>query len=237
MKRHLTLLLVASLFFPTLAASDGQGVSYTGFTVNYCYQDVHTSVDDLKAVWDGKADNLAHGFNVGFYFQQNLYKGVVLVTGVQYQFTARINKNLDLNKYFLPGYGDIQHFNHNIIVPLKFGYSITFDGTSCFTVYAGPSLNFVVSTMHNLRISSDNYQYTDFVSGKHIVKNNGEKKTTTSQDFKRMGWFDIPMGLGAVVRFGRYGLHFEYEWGLVDRWKESGKFRSDQLTAGLVFAF
>ncbi|MCQ2344922.1 MAG: hypothetical protein MJ002_08455 [Paludibacteraceae bacterium] len=241
MKDKLFTTLLALLFTAALSAqgtkSGGDDISYTGFTFNYAYQDVHTNVDDLKAVWNGKDDNLAHGFNTGFYVQQNLYKGMVIVTGFQYQFTMRVNRDVNLISYTLPGKGDIQYFNHNLIVPIKFGYSFKFGGTSCFTAFAGPSLNFLVSTMENLRVNRNNYIYTDYVNGKHTVKTEGSKTTETSSDHKRMTWFDIPMGLGAVVKFGRFGIHFEYEWGLCDRWKNSGKFRTDQMTAGLVISF
>lgn len=241
MKKFILLAASALLFFFTSSAQDskagGGDLSYTGFTLNYAYQDIHTDVDFLNAVWDGKDDKLAHGFNLGFHVQQNLYKGLVIVTGVQYQFTARINDKVNLERFGLPLDGKVMYFNHNLIVPVKFGYSFKFGGSSSFTVYGGPSLNFIVSTMESAYVNGDNNTYNDWVSGKYVTKISGEKIKGKDSDHKKMGWFDIPMGVGAVVKFGRYGLHFEYEWGLVDRWKGDGKFRADQLTAGLVFAF
>lgn len=244
MKKLLFLALCAILLSASAMAQDskkgGGDLSYTGFSLNYAFQDVHTDVSILKAVWDGKNDNLAHGFSVGFHVQQNLYKGLILVTGVHYQFTGRINDDVDLTDFGIPYKGDVQYFNHNIIVPIKFGYSFKFGGSSSFSIYGGPSLNFIVSTMENYYRNKDNYIYNDLVLGNRVTRLNGDRHSEHSSDYKYMGWFDIPMGLGAVVKFGRFGLHFEYEWGLVDRWRDKGtdgKFTADQLTAGLVIAF
>lgn len=244
MKKTLFLILSIILFSSLSSAQSislgGGDLSYTGFTLNYAYQDVHTDVDVLKTVWSGKGDNLAHGFNVGFHVQQNLYKGLILVSGIQYQFTGRINKDIDFVPELLNGNTDVMYFNHNLIVPIKFGYSFKFGGTGCFSIYGGPSLNFIVSTMEHFYVNSDNYLYTDWVNGRYIKELGGHKQSGKESDLKQMGWFDIPLGVGAVVKFGRYGLHFEYEWGMVDRWLDKdikGKYRADQLTAGLIVSF
>lgn len=240
MKKFFLLVIVFS-FTVALHPLYGDDLSYTAFTLNYSYQDVHTDADYIKTVWSGEDDKLAHGFNLGIHLQQKLYKKLVLVTGVQYQFTARFKENVSMPdvplKGQLSGSGDIKFFNHNIIVPIKFGFSMPFGGTSSFTVYGGPSLNFNVATHQTFELNSKNYLFYDYVNGRITEKINGSKHTDKSSDFKEMKWFDIPLGLGAVVKFGRFGLRFEYEWGLVNRMKHEGKFRSDQLTAGILISF
>jgi len=237
MKKFILLALVAMLFSSRTMAAVEDADSYIGFSLNYSYQNVNTDVPLIQSAWGNTNPRLAHGFNMGFTYQQNMYRWLVLVTGFQYQYTLASQDFNDTKEIALPGIGEMSFYNHNLIIPIKVGFSLTFNGITSLSIYGGPSLNFLVSTQMNYYYNGNNYTSTDLVNGVNKSMIGGDKTTTKSSEFKNMGWFDIPLGIGLQMTYDRFGIRFEYEWGMIDRWKGGGTFKSDQLTAGLIILF
>jgi len=233
MKKIIVLAFVAMLFSGrAMAVEDAE--SYFGFSLNYSYHDVYTDVPLIKSAWGHSDKCLAHGFNMGFTYQQALYRWLVMVTGFQYQYAMASDDVNDFAGFGLPGKGEMSFYNHNLIIPVKLGFSLTFGGIGSLSLYGGPSLNFLVSTQTDYYYNGNYRSNTDLVNGVNISRINGDKTTTRSSEYKNMGWFDIPVGIGLMATYDRFGIRFEYEWGMIDRWKGGGKFKSDQLTAGLI---
>jgi len=235
MKKIIVLAFVAMLFTAKSMALDAR--DFVGFTLNYSYQDVRTDVPLIQSAW-GNADKcLAHGFNAGFVYQQPIYRWFVLVTGFQYQFTMASRDVNDLRAFGLPGLGEVNFYNHNLIVPFKLGFSFMFLGLCSFSIYAGPSLDFLVSTQMNYYCNGSNNLTNDLVNGVKTATIDGDITSNRSVQNKQMDWFDVPVGIGFMTSFSSFGIRFEYEWGMLDRWKGGGQFMSDQLTAGIVILF
>ena len=226
MKKTLLLALVA-LLLSAKAFAGGGNHSFTGFSLTYNYMDVKTSCK-FESV-SGFNDNfMLHGFSAGFIAHQQLVSFLYLTTGVHYQFAMKQEN--------VTG-GDFGVYNHNLKVPIKLAFSMAFGKKSGFSIHAGPSLDFMVSTQADYYYDRDNYAYTDMVSGRTVTRVAGYKTTATVS--KTLGWFDIPLGVGATLNFGNFGLRFDYEWGMINRSLDTNSYswKADQLTAGLFFIF
>ena len=225
MKKFLLLALVALLVSPKVFAFGDDDHSYTAFAMNYNYQDVKSSAAGLLS-----NNFMMHGGALGFTVHQKLVSCLYLTTGVTYQFTMR--------REYLEYY-DFDLINHDIKVPLKLAFSMAFGKNSVFSIHVGPSLDFMVSTQMNYYKDYKNYEYFDMVAGKDVTRENGElTKETQSDDAKILGWFDIPLGVGAAINFGRFGLRFDYEWGMINRClNKEYTWKADQLTAGIYITF
>jgi len=200
-------------------ASSNDAESYTAVAVDYSFQNITSGIDSHTET------ELHNGFNIGYFFHRPLTSHFLLLTGLHYQFTIKTQSS----KSFM---------NHDLKIPLKLGYSMKMSKSSSFSVYAGPSLDFNVSTQN--REHRTGYDVTtDVVNGTVKGEVNGKKVSSSSDKNKYLGFFDIPVGLGVAFKFSMFGIRIEYEWGLVNRYtkdyRDMGlKWRSDQLMAGFL---
>ena len=194
--------------------------NWASFTINYSYYKPKEDADWMKTM---------NGFNAGFLMQNKLYKNLVLLWGVEYQFAMSKDKD--------DGETD-KWMNHNLKVPLRFGFSMPFAKKSSVTVFFGPSFDFNVVT--NRRYEWDgNYEEYDFVNGKYKYDIEGHKDSGSDDDYKQLKFFDVPLGIGVMYKYNSFGIRLQHEWGLVNRFKEEDdyKFKADQFTVGLFFSF
>jgi len=225
-------LAVAAIIFSCNAFSQDRKCSFFGETYNYAYTQ-HKYVGNAFPELGDYA--MLHGFNVGPILQQQLYKGLVLVTGLQYQFTMYQN-----GKTSIVGNATEYLMSHNLKVPVKVGYSFLHSDKWTFTFFAGPSLDFNVALVDKTKFEGGNYEQYDLINGKYKYKMGDLKGDFKSNDYKMLSCFDIPLGIGAIIKYDSYGFKFEYEWGLVNRLKNSesknDQFRADQFVIGFFFA-
>lgn len=215
--------------------SSKKSLNFIAITANYSFM----KIEDNPLIEERDFDKeIMNGFNVGLMAQANLVKGFVLVTGLQYQFTT-YSATVDDDGSFRD---EVSFTNHNIKIPLKLGYSAVFAKKGAFSIFAGPSFDFNVST----QLSSKQYydgnlevDYSiDFVNGKYKYYERGEGSSEEkSSDFKMLKLFDVPIGLGALLSYGPVGIRVEYEWGMIDRMKSGAPFKPSQLTVGLYYKF
>lgn len=191
--------------------------SWSSFTMNYSYYKPKKDFSGYKTM---------NGFNVGFLMQNRMYKNLVLLWGLEYQFAMSKDKE--------DGETD-KWMNHNIKVPLRFGFSMPFAKKSSVTVFFGPSFDFNVATIFRWEYYGD-YGEHDLVNGKYKYKHDGEKGSESAD--KIFGFFDVPLGIGVMYKYNHFGIRLQHEWGLVNRSKEDEvEYKADQFTVGLFFSF
>lgn len=203
--------------------SSNDAESYFAVTVAYSFQNITTGVKSNTNT------ELFNGFNFGYYLHRHLLSHLVFVSGLNYQFTIKGDTKSGISTYIT---------NHNLKIPLRLGYSLKFGKNNSFSAYAGPSLDFNVSTQNEVRYSGD-VTTTDVVNGTIKSEINGKKSSKKDSDYKSLNCFDIPIGIGIAFKFSKFGIRIEYEWGLVNRYikdyRDAGaKWRSDQFTAGFL---
>lgn len=214
---------------PSYKLKDAQ--SFYSITINYSYYKFKNDFEDLP--------NL-NGFNAGFMAQNRMYKNIVMLWGIEYQF-GYCNDN-ETGKWM----------NHNLKIPVRIGFSVPFATTHSATVFFGPSFDFNVSTVNKFKgreFNDKGYLYKesgtiDFVSGKYDVSYSGKTGSGNSSgkddSYKALKVFDIPLGLGAMYKYKNFGIRLQYEWGLVNRAKgewSDYKIKADQFTIGVFFSF
>lgn len=197
--------------------------NWYSFTINYSY---YKPKEDAKEDADKK--KTMNGFNAGFMMQNKLYKNLVLLCGLEYQFAMSKKKEDGATDKWM---------NHNIKVPLRFGFSMPFAKKSSATIFFGPSFDFNVATIN--KYEEDGFKTEiNYVNGKYKFDMEGEKESGSDSEFKTMKFFDLPLGIGIIYKYSHLGIKLQYEWGLLNRSKEDGsKFKADQLTVGLIFSF
>lgn len=206
--------------------------SFYSVTINYSYYKCKDNSDDYIEV------PTLNGFNAGFMAQNRVYKNIVLLWGLEYQFGYDKETNYaDEDKKYT---SKSKWMNHNLKLPLRIGFSMPFGQNSSVTAFFGPSFDFNISTMRDYESKYDKEKW-DFVSGKYEYKEEGEKgHSGHDNDHKLLKVFDIPLGLGAMYKYKNFGFRIQYEWGLVNRckgdWKEA-KWKADQFTVGVFFSF
>lgn len=239
MKRAFLLAVVALLSFEYGFSRD-KDYTYYGASVDF----------GLNFINNGRGFSLIEdadvipmeGFDIGFYMQQQLYKRMVLVSGFKYQLSVG-------SEYSQATFGgreiakcDMFLVNHAFVIPIKLGFSTPLRHEWFFSVYAGPSLDFNFATTEKLKFKGDGYEKYDWVNGKFKSDIDG-KKTETNSELKNLKMFDIPIGFGFTFRRKFIGIKFEYEYGLIDRYKgnfkgiNDAKWHSHQASIGAVFAF
>lgn len=202
----------------TLVLRDAE--KWSSFTINYSYYKPKNDADWMKTM---------NGFNAGFMMQNKLYKNLVLLWGLEYQFTMSKEKEDGITDKWM---------NHNIKVPLRFGFSMPFAKKSSATIFFGPSFDFNVATVRKREYGGGDYEQVDYVNGKYKYDMEGEKDSGSDSDLKQMKFFDVPLGIGVIYKYSHLGIKLQYEWGLVNRSKEDDyKFKADQFTVGLFFSF
>ncbi len=233
------LLAIAAVLFSSHALALGDQYSYYGVTLNYAYSQQKALVTNPETgIYD-----MLNGFNGGFMFQQQLYKGLVLVSGLQYQFTMNKTEDDDADTYLM---------SHNLRVPVKFGFTTPFAGNWSFTVFGGPSLDFNVAMIGKTKYDNGDYDQYDYVNGVHKFDKEGYSDSESDDDYKQFKCFDIPLGIGAIVKYKNFGMKFEYEWGMINRLKGDGtdiidipapklledlEFKTDQFSIGFFYTF
>lgn len=201
----------------TLVLRDAE--KWSSFTINYSYYKPKKDADEMKTM---------NGFNAGFMMQNKLYKNLVLLWGLEYQFAMSKEKEDGATNKWM---------NHNIKVPLRFGFSMPFAKKSSATIFFGPSFDFNVATVRRHENGGD-YEQEDYVNGKYKYDMEGEKDSGSDSDLKTMKFFDLPLGIGIIYKYSHLGIKLQYEWGLLNRSKEDDyKFKADQFTVGLFFSF
>lgn len=193
--------------------------NWASFTINYSYYKPKEDADWVKTM---------NGFNAGFLMQNKLYKNLVLLWGVEYQFAMIKDKD--------DGATD-EWMNHNLKVPLRFGFSMPFAKKSSVTVFFGPSFDFNVATIN--KYEEDGFKIeVDFVNGKYKFQERGETESGSDDEYKQLKFFDVPLGIGVMYKYNHFGIRLQHEWGLVNRSKENDyKYKADQFTVGLFFSF
>ncbi|MCQ2338510.1 MAG: PorT family protein [Paludibacteraceae bacterium] len=221
---------IAAVLFSSHALALGDQYSYYGLTLNYAY----SQQKQLTTKPETGTYQMLNGFNAGFMFQQQLYKGLVLVSGLQYQFTMAKSENDDADSYLM---------SHNLRVPVKFGFTTPFAGNWSFTVFGGPSLDFNVAMIEKMKLDNGDYNQYDFVNGVHKYDIEGYSDSETDDEFKKLNCFDVPLGIGTIVKYKNFGMKFEYEWGMINRLKDSDddeedlKYKTDQFSIGFFYTF
>lgn len=203
--------------------------SFYSVTLNYSFYKVKD--DDFADV------PTLNGFNAGFLAQSRLYKNLVLLWGLEYQFGYDKESGIgDKNRMW-----SNKWMNHNLKLPVRIGFSMPFGQYSSVTTFFGPSFDFNVSTVndHNGQFDKDK---VDYVSGKYEGYDGEweENYSGKSNEYKLLKVFDIPLGLGAMYKYKNFGFRIQYEWGLVNRCKgemSNLKWHADQFTIGLFYAF
>lgn len=196
--------------------------NWYSFTINYSYYKPKKDANDVMK-------KTMNGFNAGFMMQNKLYKNLVLLWGLEYQFAMSKEEEGSITDKWM---------NHNIKVPLRFGFSIPFAKKSSATIFFGPSFDFNVSTVRKREYRGGDYEIIDYVNGKYKYDKKGEKGSGSDSDYKQMKFFDLPLGIGIIYKYSHLGIKLQYEWGLLNRSKEDDyKFKADQLTVGLFFSF
>lgn len=229
------LLAIAAVLFSSHALALGDQYSYYGVTLNYAY----SQQKQLTTKPEMGEYQMLNGFNAGFMFQQQLYKGLVLVSGLQYQFT--MNK-MDYYHESL-GEVDLYSMSHNLRVPVKFGFSTPFAGNWSFTVFGGPSLDFNVAYTEKFKNDDGDYLQFDLINGVCKYDIEGHSDSKTDDEFKKYNCFDVPLGIGTIVKYKNFGMKFEYEWGMINRLKDNDdddddvKFKTDQFSIGFFYTF
>lgn len=229
------LLAIAAVLFSSHAMALGDQYTYYGVTLNYAYsQQKNLFTEPERGTYQ-----MLNGFNAGFMFQQQLYKGLVLVSGLQYQFT--VSKNEEDDDLLLDV--DLYTMSHNLRVPVKFGFSTPFAGNWSFTVFGGPSLDFNVAMIEKTKFDNGDYEQYDLVNGVHKYDIKGHSDRETDDDYKLLNCFDIPLGIGTIVKYKNFGMKFEYEWGMINRYHDhdddddDAKFKTDQFSIGFFYTF
>lgn len=193
--------------------------NWASFTINYSYYKPKEDADWMETM---------NGFNAGFLMQNKLYKNLVLLWGVEYQFAMSKDKDDDETDEWM---------NHNLKVPLRFGFSMPFAKKSSVTVFFGPSFDFNVATIN--KYEEDGFKIeVDYVNGKYKFQERGETESGSDDEFKKVKFFDVPLGIGVMYKYNHFGIRLQHEWGLVNRSKEDDyKIKADQFTVGLFFSF
>lgn len=224
------LLAIAAVLFSSHALALGDQYSYYGVTLNYAY----SQQKQLTTEPEMGNYQMLNGFNAGFMFQQQLYKGLVLVSGLQYQFTMNKEEDDDVDSYLM---------SHNLRVPVKFGFTTPFAGNWSFTVFGGPSLDFNVAMIDKTKYDDGDYVQIDWVNGVHKYDIRGDSDSESDDDYKQLNCFDIPLGIGTIVKYKNFGMKFEYEWGMINRLKDKDaysediKYKTDQFSIGFFYTF
>lgn len=171
----------------------------------------------------------AHGVNVGFTVHQKLFLFLYVNTGVYYQYGTSKNFQLgsDLNNRINM---------HSIQVPLRLAFTFGIGNNNTISVMGGPVFSFT-PVLENRTGSNKNYVAHNMINGKTTVMVDGTKTITTdTKGTKR--FFDVPVGIGAIVRLGHFGIYLNYEWGTINREKVTDfRMLNDQLTAGVMAVF
>lgn len=232
MKRLLSVLLIVAITAnvyaddntSTSSKNDNSASFFIAMSATYNMLNAKTTVEK-------QTDNTdMHGFTFApIMLHLPFTNHFVSFFGVQYQLGIAKTE-----KYGIKTTG----YEHDIKVPFKLGYSTDFGKNNTFSIFAGPSFLFCVSEKAEIKYGSYTNEY-DYISGKYKVYKNGSYKEGQSDDYKTMNVFDLQLGLGALLRFGGFGLRLEYDWGVLNRYKKSADATSHvgQLTAGLFVAF
>lgn len=232
------LLAIAAVLFSSHALALGDQYSYYGVTLNYAYsQQKQLTTNPERGTYQ-----MLNGFNAGFMFQQQLYKGLVLVSGLQYQFTMNKTEDSSFEMFDYMLYGDVYMMSHNLRVPVKFGFSTPFAGNWSFTVFGGPSLDFNVAYIGKTKNEDGDYHQFDLINGVHKYDVNGNSDSESDDDYKQLNCFDIPLGIGTIVKYKNFGMKFEYEWGMINRYHDhddddDDKYKTDQFSIGFFYTF
>lgn len=199
--------------------------SFFGFSVNY-------SMLEAKDNAEGGFPAYLHGITAGFVGHSVIYKHIVILSGISYQFgTAQLNQRAMNESWYC----------HSIKVPLKIGLSIPFAKKSALSLYFGPSFDFNISTKRIIANNTDYQTNIDYINGKYESIINDKLSSGQKLDYKVLGFFDVPIGFGAIYQYGHVGLKFEYEWGMLNRYgnkyKNEYSLKINQLSAGLIVTF
>lgn len=142
--------------------SSKKSLNFIAITANYSFM----KIKDNPFIYVKDFDKeIMNGCNVGFMAQANLVKGFVLVTGLQYQYTTYSATEIDYPYYYSHTFEyEWKHSftNHNIKIPLKLGYSVVFAKKGAFSIFAGPSFDFNVSTQLRSRCYEDGEFIVDY---------------------------------------------------------------------------
>ncbi|MBQ0082491.1 MAG: hypothetical protein KBT41_04335 [bacterium] len=202
--------------------------SFYSVTLNYSFYKVKDKVfGDVPTL---------NGFNAGFLAQSRLYKNLVLLWGLEYQFGYDKESGIGEKGRLWTD----KWMNHNLKLPVRIGFSMPFGQNSSVTAFFGPSFDFNVSTA--LDFEDFDKEKWDLVSGKYEFVNGEDGRKFSRKDNYRkvLKVFDIPLGLGAMYKYKNFGFRIQYEWGLVNRCKgemSNLKWHADQFTIGLFYAF
>jgi len=215
----------SSAIIKTAYSKMSNAKSFCGFAANYSLLEANDNAVD------GFPSQM-HGISAGFIEHAAIYKNIIIVSGLYYQFeTTKLNRR-EMNETW---------YYHSIKVPLKLGLSVPFAKKSSLSVYFGPSFDFNISTTRNITNNSNYQTKIDYVSGKYSNAIGDNSNSGTRQEYKVMNFFDIPVGIGAIYKYGHIGFKFEYEWGMLNRYgknyKDEYSLKINQLSAGLIVTF
>ena len=160
------------------------------------------------------ANSTLDGFHVGPTYNMTIQGPVSLQYGLLYNYlTKSEGSNITLKTTA-----------HRVDVPVRLAAGFPLGNTVKLYVFGGPNFDFGIAQS----ISGDlNIGGTD-IGGE--IKNIYENK-----DYSR---FDLQMGAGAGVQFGKLGVRVSYDWGMLDRYKpETSEWKNNDLKASLVFSF
>ena len=193
----------------------------------------------------GEDNDCLNGFKVGAAYDIALpVKGLSLRPGVDYLFGTDSERMSFIRKVTLT--------EHSIAIPIDVKYAFKIGDAFRIYAFAGPGFSVGLampakqefSGSYEPWVSGDvnGYILHDWYSGKTKSDLNDEVQNTypftlyMNQDtYSR---FDITMGLGVGVEYKCLFMEFDYDVGLLDRYKKySGKERRDQLAVAVGVTF
>lgn len=170
-----------------------------------------------------------HGLNIGLTVHQKLFLFLYVNTGVYYQYGT--------SKQFQLGSDINSRINmHSIQVPLRLAFTFGIGNSNTISIMGGPVFSFT-PCLESRTGSSKNYIAQNMINGKTTVAVDGTKTITDAgKGTKR--FFDVPVGIGAAVKLGHFGIYLNYEWGTINRERVTDfRMLNDQLTAGVMVVF
>lgn len=193
----------------------------------------------------GEESESTNGFKVGAAYDIALpVKGLSLRPGVDYVFAADIEKRSSLLKTTV--------MEHSIAIPVDLKYAFRISDSFRIYAFAGPgfSVGLAMPVKYEFSGSFEHFGLGDVYGYISHDLYSGETKTNLSDEVLNTvpfpGYmnqdtysrFDITMGLGVGVEYKRLFLEFDYDFGLLDRYKKySGKERRDQLAVAVGVTF
>ena len=156
-----------------------------------------------------------NGFHIGPTYELGIQGPLSINLGLLYDFTTQ--KIKDLN--------DANWTNHSFDIPVRISAAFPLStGVSAF-VFGGPNFNIgLANKIHKDGVSVD--LYGD--AAQQILEISGAK-------FSR---FDLQLGLGAGIKFNNMGIKASYDFGMLNRVKNSDPaFKVNDLKVSLFYNF